>query len=120
MYKKPCIECNHEFFGRSDKKYCSDNCRNAFHNKQKADENQLINQVNGILRKNRKILHEVFNKGKTRISKEKLLSQGFNFTYYTNIYKTGQGKEYYFCYEQGYIFQDYEQVQLVIKKDYVE
>lgn len=120
MNKKPCVECNYEFFGRSDKKFCSDNCRNAFHNKQKADDGLILNQVNGILRKNRKILQEVFIKGRSRISKEKLLNLGFNFSYYTNIYKTSQGKEYYFCYEQGYIFHEMEQVQVVLKKDYVE
>jgi YHS domain-containing protein len=49
-----------------------------------------------------------------------LLLQGFNFSYFTNIYRTSQGKEYYFCYEKGYIFQENETVQIVMKKDYVE
>jgi YHS domain-containing protein len=120
MDKKPCIECAREFYGRSDKKFCTDVCRNAFHNKEKAEENQVIKQTNGILRRNRKILTEAYLKGKTRTNKEKLLLQGFNFSYFTNIYRTSQGKEYFFCYEKGYIFLENEVVQIVMKKDYVE
>lgn len=28
-----CLRCNSEFVGRSDKKFCSDNCRNNYNNK---------------------------------------------------------------------------------------
>ena len=58
-------------------------------------------------------------KEKARTTKEELLLNGFNFYYYTNIYKTKQGKTYYFIYELGYLELDNEDYALVKKQDYV-
>lgn len=120
MEKKHCKECKGDFYGRSDKKFCSDLCRNAFNNRLKNRENQVINQVNRILRKNRKILEEVSSAGNTTATREKLLTKGFNFSYFTNVYKTSKGREYFFCYDRGYVFTEGENMKVVLKKDYVE
>ncbi|MFT5596410.1 MAG: hypothetical protein ACI8QH_001207, partial [Flammeovirgaceae bacterium] len=31
--KKQCLECQDEFVGRVDAKFCSDSCRSSFHNR---------------------------------------------------------------------------------------
>lgn len=41
--------------------------------------------------------------GKTKVPKKKLVDKGFNFNYFTSIYRTKTGNTYYFCYEQGYL-----------------
>ena len=41
--------------------------------------------------------------GKTKMSREKLIQKGFDFNYFTNVYKTKEGAIYYYCYEQGYL-----------------
>jgi hypothetical protein len=113
-----CSECGNAFKGRVDKKFCSDQCRTTFNNRQRSIENNYIRDVNNILRKNRKILLQFNPDGKSRITKEKLKANGFNFNYYTSTYTTKEGAQYFYCYEQGYLPIEKEQCLLVIKKDF--
>lgn len=117
---KKCIECGADMKGRSDKRYCSDSCRSSYHNRMNSDTSNFVRNVNNILRKNRRILEENNPKGKAKISREKLLEQGFKFTYFTNEYVTKSGNVYHFCYEQGYIELEDDMVALVVRQGYVE
>jgi len=118
--KRNCLDCNEEILGRSDKKFCSDQCRNNYNNRQKADSTNYVRNVNGILRKNRRILEEFNPNGKMKIHKDKLSSKGFDFGYFTSIYKTKTDNIYYFCYEQGYLPIDNGFYALVKKREYNE
>lgn len=117
--ERKCLSCNDSISGRVDKKFCSDYCRNAYNNVQNSDVTKYVRNVNNILRKNRRILEELNTNGKTTLHKFKLIETGFNMNYHTNIYKTKQGKVYYFCYDQGYIFHDNDKITIVEKQDYV-
>jgi hypothetical protein len=114
-----CLECGTRLMGRIDKKFCNDQCRSVYNNRENRVSGDYFRKVNSILRKNRKILEKLMVGEKTKTTKEKLLINGFNFYYYTNIYKTQQGKQYYFVYELGYLELDNEEYALVKKKDYV-
>lgn len=120
MEKSKCMECGFEIIGRSDKKFCSDQCRNTYNNRKKQDSNNFVRNVNGILRKNRRILEELNPTGKTKVNFQKLKDKGFNFDYYTNTYKTKAGKVYYYCYEFGYLPIEDDFYFLVMKQDYVD
>ncbi|SHF78929.1 hypothetical protein SAMN05444483_102387 [Salegentibacter echinorum] len=100
---KACLECGDKIVGRVDKKFCSDYCRNAFHNNRNKDRKNLVRNVNNQLRKNYRILESLNPHEKTTVSKNKLLERGFNFEYLTNLYTTKTGKVYYFVYDQGYL-----------------
>lgn len=115
-----CLECKSEMQGRSDKKFCSDYCRTAHHNKNNSDSNNFMRNINNILRKNRRILKELNPGGTTKVSKTELLDLGFKFSYYTNEYVTKAGKIYKFCYEQGYLELDRGKYAIVQRKEYVE
>ena len=117
---KQCLECGAKLMGRADKKFCNDQCRNTYNNNLNKDANEYVRRVNVILRKNRRILSSLMPKDKSRTTKEQLLLRGFNFYYYTNIYKTKQGKTYYFVYELGYLQLENEDYALVRKQDYVK
>ncbi len=117
---KTCLNCKDEIKGRIDKKFCSDYCRNQYNNSLNRDSNNYVRNVNNILRKNRRILSGLNPADKVKIHKNKLSEKGFNFNYFTNIYKTKTGKTYFFCYEQGYLSLDKEFFVLVRKKDYVD
>lgn len=106
--------------GRADKKYCSDQCRSSYHNRLNSDQTNFMRNINNILRKNRRILLELNPNGKARVHKNKLLEQGFNFSYLTNEYKTKAGKTYRFCYDQGYLELDNGFYTLVVRKEYVD
>ncbi|MBI5217852.1 MAG: hypothetical protein HY958_02860 [Bacteroidia bacterium] len=103
MEKKKCLECGEPILGRSDKKFCSDLCRNAHNNKLNSDVNNYVRHVNNILRKNRRILQELNPNDKAKVHKDKLAEKGFNFNFITGIYQTRKGSTYYFCYEYGYL-----------------
>lgn len=120
MSKKKCLECGFEIIGRSDKKFCSDQCRNNFNNNLKKDETNYIRNVNNILRKNRRILQGLNPDGKAKVSRNRLQMKGFNFDYYTNTYTTKTNKVYYYCYDQGYLQIEGDYFFLVLKKDYVD
>jgi hypothetical protein len=113
-----CLECGTDFKGRADKRFCSDQCRTAYNNKQRSLENTYISSVNSILRKNRKILFKLNPDGKSRVSKDKLRSKGFDFNYFTSVYVTKEGAQYFYCYEQGYLLIEKDYCLLVVKKDF--
>ena len=117
MEKRLCLDCNEELKGRSDKKFCNDQCRSNFNNRQQSESTAFMRQVNSILKRNRRILEELNPDGKTRLSRKKLLAKGFNFEYFTNIYTTQTGKSYYFCYESGYLHLENEDVLLVRREE---
>jgi hypothetical protein len=89
--------------GRIDKKFCSDYCRNKYHNRLHARENNYIRKVNYILRKNRRILLELMQSGIETIPPTNLAQAGFNFKFFTSIQKNPHGQNCYFCYELGYL-----------------
>lgn len=116
---RKCLHCEREVYGRRDKKYCSDQCRVAYFNALNRDVSKFMTNINNILRKNRRILEALNPKGKAKVSKTKLLDEGFNFNYFTNMYKTKGGKVYFFCYEQGYLKLEDNLYALVEKHEYV-
>jgi hypothetical protein len=114
---KECLECEEPIKGRIDKKFCSDLCRNAYNNKINSDTTNYVRNVNSILRKNRRILEGLIPEQTAKSTKVKLLDKGFNFGYYTNIYTTQKGVNYYFCYEYGYLPLENEYYFLVKRKE---
>ena len=113
---KNCIECGEKFNGREDKKFCSDGCRNAFNNKINKDSTNYMRNINNKLRKNYRILSELNVEGKTKTSRTKLMSKGFDFEFFTNILNTKTGNTYYFLYDQGYMALENEYY-ILVKKD---
>lgn len=118
--KRVCPVCNSEFDGRIDKKFCCDQCRNTYNNRLNQDSTNFSRQINRILKNNRRILSELYQKNLRKVHKDKLISSGFNFDYLTNIYKTKTGKVYYFCYDLGYILNEEEHYTIVERKEYVD
>ncbi|MCD4697943.1 MAG: hypothetical protein K8S16_17100 [Bacteroidales bacterium] len=103
-----CLNCGEKIIGRTDKKFCCEQCRNTFNNKIKRQNEKLILDINKTLRRNRKILKQFNPEGKTTIRTEYLVKLGFDFRYFTHAVKTKNNNEYHFCYEYGYLNLDDE------------
>lgn len=116
--EKTCLECGEKLRGRSDKKFCSDQCRTSYNNQLRQETNSLVKKITYTLKRNRRILCNLNPKGKTKIHRKTLLDLGFNFNYFTNIYKTRNGNIYYFCFEQGYLPIDDGFFALVVNKQF--
>ena len=115
---KPCLTCNKPVKGRTDKKFCDDYCRNNYNNHLKAVCNNMVRNINNALGKNRRILESLLPQKEemTKVSKEKLLEQGFLFKYITHIYKNKKGSTYYFCYDHGYLLLENDWYLIVRRK----
>lgn len=97
-----CGECGQRIIGRADKKFCNDQCRTAWHNKQYSIDNDQVKNVNTILRRNRRILAELTAQGKREIRSVTLAKLGFKFGYFTSLKKRNGSLEH-FCYDQSYV-----------------
>lgn len=118
--ERHCLYCNEPIQGRSDKKFCDDQCRSTYNYNKNNEHSQLVRRIVGILKKNRQIIKELNwrSSGATKVGREELLIKGFDFSYYTNIYRTRAGDEYFFCFEMGYLFLEGDQILLVIKDNH--
>ncbi len=84
--------------GRPDRRFCSDVCRSAYHNKKRQQSDPEIIRINKILERNYEILQNSLGEGKSvSIARETMLRRGFSFDYYTQA-----NGEYKFCYTYGY------------------
>lgn len=114
--ERKCLECGDRIIGRADKKFCSDACRNAHNNSLNRDSKNLVRNINNRLRKNYRILETLNTREKTKTTKDRLLSMGFDFNYFTQVYTTKAGAVYYYLYDQGYLPLDNDYY-LLVKKD---
>lgn len=103
--KKLCLECGDALRGRADKKFCNDFCRNAYNNRQNTEQNNFMRQVNGILRRNRRILDGHIKTGEEmgRVTGQRLLGEGYDFKYHTHQIANKKGQVYTFCYDLGFL-----------------
>jgi predicted nucleic acid-binding Zn ribbon protein len=84
LTKKVCLDCEQPIQGRSDKKFCDDNCRTNFHNQQKQEEEKTIRQINSILKRNRSILIRLSGMNNVVVDKKCFIEANFNFHFCTH------------------------------------
>lgn len=105
-----CVACNRPLHGRADKRFCNDYCRNNYNNQQKNvdRQNTSIKQINASLLKNRKILASLLTEDKEtlRVSRNKLMTLGYQFAFTTHSYTAKNGNTYIYCYDYGYLILD--------------
>jgi hypothetical protein len=116
---KSCLSCGKTIKGRSDKKFCDDYCRNNYNNQLNADTNNYVRNINNALKKNRRILQDLFpsNEEIVKTTKARLLQSGFQFRFMTHTYTNKKGNTYFFCYEYGYLPLENDWMLLVKRKE---
>ena len=67
MSDRKCLECYEQLKGRADQKFCNDQCRSAYNNRQLVDSNKVIRAINRILKKNYSILSTLNPDGKATV-----------------------------------------------------
>ena len=102
MNDRKCLECYEQLRGRADQKFCNDQCRSAYNNRQLIDSNKVVRSVNRILKKNYSILTLLNPEGKTTVLLNDLQKKGYRFDSFTCTYLARNSRIYYFCYDQGY------------------
>lgn len=96
-----CLNCKEPLHGRSDKKFCSDQCRATYNNQHRKPHEEAIKKLNAQLRKNRTILKTLCPTGKATVRREVLAEMGFSFRHFTSAY--GKAADLYFlCYDYAF------------------
>ena len=103
MEERKCLFCGEPLIGRIDKKFCCDSCRNSYNYEKTHKQINVVRKINGILARNRNILEELNPKGKGFATRQQLKEKGFDFRYFTHLYKTKNGSVYFIIYDQAYL-----------------
>ena len=69
-------------------------------------QSNVVRNINAILARNRNILVELNDKGKSFATRQQMTEKGFDFRYFTHVYKTKTGSVYYIVYDQAYLPKD--------------
>jgi hypothetical protein len=105
--ERTCMYCRKALIGRTDKKFCSNFCRNTFNNRKNGELPESVRNINNILRKNRRILANVSLDGNgTRVGRRLLEEQGFSFVYHTELEQLPDGRVARYCYDYSYLLSD--------------
>jgi hypothetical protein len=72
------------------------------------------------LRKNRRILADLYGDGKHMVHKDALFALGYNFSFFTHIIETTGGNRFHYCFEYGYCELDNDFLELRENSNYIE
>lgn len=98
-----CLECGDKInYGRTDKKFCSEDCKNRHHNHLARASRLLKRRVISALEKNYSILDDIVREGKTAVWISELTALGFNPGYATSSRKQGRHHLYH-CFDISYV-----------------
>lgn len=111
---KICLNCNQPLFGRRDKKFCNDYCRNNYNNQLNRDRVEVVRNTNNRLRKNYRVLEKIVEDKKRSISKNELHFLDFDFKYLTEVEETKTDAIYY-VYDIGYQKLDFDTYLIIVK-----
>ena len=102
---KKCKMCSKKVVGRSDKLFCSVQCKSTYHRKLRKKTKLITTTIDEILHRNRSILYEIIgdvaiNKTVPRMVLEK---KKFQFIYHTHTQKNKYGKTYFYVYDLAWM-----------------
>ena len=100
--ERVCLCCGAAIRGREDKKFCNDECRNAWHNERRRASEKKVRKVNTILSNNWRILDRLYRDGVRTVSADFLSAKGFNFDVYTQMSETFFKRRTYSCFGMSY------------------
>ena len=107
-----CKECGKELRGRSDKKFCSDMCRNAFHNKKRKTELIKIAEVNKILIRNNRIFNKFLSENEAFVDINQAINEGVDLTHFTSIQTNPIGEICFVCYDTGFVIKSLNMIKI--------
>lgn len=119
---KNCPICGVPVAGRSDKLYCSPQCKNAASYDRFNKQEQFYKRVDRQLKINRKLLKKYNKDGFTTLRQDKLKREGFDPRFFTHYWKNAKGDVYLFCYDFGFLSIEHNGLKkylLVLWQDYM-
>lgn len=95
---RSCVVCEKTIYGRSDKVFCSSNCKNRYHSTYRSEKKSAAFHIDSILTKNYQIIAGLMSPGtiQLKIAKLALDKAGFNSDYFTHLDQNGNKYIYQF------------------------
>ncbi len=93
MTLSKCAQCGIEFQGRANQLYCSQTCKAERNNRKAREQNVLAKGINDKLKRNHRILIEIFDDSGTNVfPKGILIHLGYQLQYMTHLVKDDKGR----------------------------
>lgn len=101
MNQNICKICKKAIIGRTDKVFCSQNCKSFYHRKLRAFVQKNTFDIDSILHRNRAILQEVLGKrlSQIKVKRIEMSKRNFHFKYHTHFHINKSGKMYHHVYD---------------------
>ena len=114
---KTCLQCEKPLHGRSDKRFCSVECKHAWNAARRRTTRSVTDEIDNILHRNREILAMLMGEKTNKMEVERLVLDraGFNFKYITGINTNSQGKLYHYVYDFAWM-EFSKQLVLIVRK----
>ena len=97
-----CLECGDEIaYGRKGRKFCSETCKNSYHNRKHHYSRSVRLRILGTLDRNYTILERLLRLDIRSISLGDLAQMGYNKEFVTSYHKVG-GHDEYRCFDIKY------------------
>ena len=113
-----CKICNTIVKGRSDKKFCSQRCKNYYHLNLRKVTAIAVKEIDIILHRNRSILLEVVGKNlmQKKIERIVLERKKFNFNYNTHSHINSKNKTLFWVYDFAWMSFSDDEILIVRKR----
>jgi len=114
---KHCPICGDKVKGRSDKIFCSPDCKAVYHYNRSTQRDPITGPIDKILHRNWVVLQEQYELAgikKFYVEKNKLQKDGFKPNYYTTSLTNSKNKVYYYIYNFGWM--DFSNKQLMVTR----
>lgn len=98
-----CLCCGSDMgYGRSDRKFCSQNCKDRYNNIRRYRSMAVRAKVENALGRNYRILNDMLKAGVDQAPRSEIVSMGFAPEFLTSIVKAGKGCTVLACYDITY------------------
>ena len=92
--------------GRSDKRFCSSDCRSAYHNRHRREEMLTLRKLEANLLRNFRLLRKLREEGVSQLSRAAFERMGFDFSFYTHAMQGVRNEQIFFCYDMPYMLEE--------------
>ncbi|NQU32410.1 MAG: hypothetical protein HQ521_04180 [Bacteroidetes bacterium] len=113
--KSRCLYCSEVLVGRSDKKFCSIEHKNAFSNRQNKEKNGVFRHVDNQLHRNHSVLMKFYelSKGEVPVTQKPLTLLGFNSLFYNGTLNSKTtGEKLFVIYDYGFVINKSLQIKI--------
>ena len=99
--QKSCKVCSKRIIGRTDKIFCSTDCKNHHHKVIHFETHKASMQIDACLHRNYTVLSELTQCGQSSltIQRNTLEMEKFQFKYHTHIHVCSKGNTFFYVYD---------------------